>query len=156
MRQRYLPLLVFSVALTVAEGVVAAQPFDSCPSQAFLVQDTVPRIYGVDLATGYVSLLADNLGTSDRFNGTGFNYDDALIYGWSYEHRTLGRIGSDFQLEPIALSPPLDDNYFVGDVSIFSNRKSQPRVASVSSCGSCRWPTHSERPWCRTSGGRMC
>jgi len=103
--------------LTVTTDITAAQPFESCPSQAFLIQDTTPRLYGVDLATGHVSLLSDNLGTTDRLNGAGFSYADAYIYGWSYEHRTLARLGSDFQLEPLTLTPSLDDKYFVGDVT---------------------------------------
>lgn len=104
--------------LIASSGVSAAQPFESCPSQAFLIQDTTPRLYGVDLATGYVALLADDLGTTGKINGAGFSYADAYIYGWSYEHQTLARLGGDFQLEPLALSPPLNDNYFVGDVTI--------------------------------------
>ncbi len=110
-------LVACLLTLTASAGVTAAQPFESCPAKAFLIQDTVPRLFGVDLATGYVALLADDLGTTDRLNGAGFSYADAYIYGWSYEHRTLARLGSDFQLEPLTLSPSLNDNYFVGDMT---------------------------------------
>ncbi|MBT8446639.1 MAG: transglutaminase family protein, partial [Gammaproteobacteria bacterium] len=107
-----------AAALSVSGAATAATPFESCPTQAFLVQDSVPRMYAADLSTGYVQLLADSLGTSDKFNAVGFNYSDAYIYGWSYQYRTLARLGSDLQLEPIQLAQPLDDNYFVGDVSV--------------------------------------
>ena len=117
MTQGLTSLTVGLLLLTATAAVSAADPFETCPSQAFLIQDTTPRIYGVDLATGYVTLLSDHLGTSDRYNGAGFNYADAFIYGWSYEHRTLARLGSDFQLEPLTLTPALDDNYYVGDVT---------------------------------------
>lgn len=110
-----------ALALSISSSAWGATPFDQCPTQAFLVQDSVPRMYGVDLSTGYVRLLADNLGTSGKFNGIGFNYSDGLIYGWSYEHRTLARLGSDLIVEPISLANTLDDNYFVGDVSVDGN-----------------------------------
>ena len=108
-----------ALAGALASGTsMAAVPFEQCPSQAFLVQDTVARQYGVDLSTGFVELLAGNLGTNNKLNGLGFNYDDAMLYGWSYEYRTLARVGSDYQVEPLQLVNPLNDNYFVGDVTV--------------------------------------
>ena len=112
-----LPLALAAAGFLGAGAAQAAEPFAQCPTQAFLVQDSVPRLYGVDLSTGYVDLLGDNLGTNNKLNGIAFNYADAFIYGWSYEYRTLARLGSDLQLEPITLVQPLDDNYFVGDLS---------------------------------------
>ena len=54
---------VLSVGLLFYFPGIAASPFDSCPSQAFLVQESVSQLYGADLSTGYVELLSDNLGT---------------------------------------------------------------------------------------------
>lgn len=110
--------------LSLALGLLSPQvsgeaiPFDQCPSQAFLVQSSVARLYGVDLSTGFVESLADNLQTNDKLNGLGFNYADALLYGWSYEYRTLARVGVDYSVEPLTLVNALDDNYFVGDVRV--------------------------------------
>ncbi len=102
----------------LAAPAAHSQSFSSCPATAFLVQETVARLYGVDVSTGYVELLAADLETSGKVNGIGFNLTNGYIYGWSYEHRTLARLGSRYQVEPIPLARPLDDNYFVGDVAI--------------------------------------
>ena len=113
-----------AAALMLAGGIAAASStahataFQQCPATAFLVQNNVAKLYGVDVSTGYVELLADNIATNSKVNGLGFNHADAHLYGWSYEHRTVARIGSDYTVQPIPLNQPLDDNYFVGDVTV--------------------------------------
>ncbi|MFT7286790.1 MAG: hypothetical protein ACI87W_000899 [Halieaceae bacterium] len=119
MRTRSTAVALLLLGASVAAPTTAnAASFQQCPTTAFLVQSSVAKLYGVDVSTGYVELLASDMATSGKVNGIGFNYADAYIYGWSYEHRTLARIGSDYVVEPIQLASPLDDNYFVGDVSV--------------------------------------
>lgn len=77
---------------------VAADAFDSCPSQAFLMQDTTAQLYGVNLVTGNVDLLSSNLGTNDRINGFGFSNHDRYLYGWGYQNNTIVRIGNNYQI----------------------------------------------------------
>ncbi len=107
--------------LIVVNGTLSAAPFESCPSKAFLMQQSVAQLYGVNLVTGNYSLLSDNLGTSDKINAIGFNFYDNYIYGWGYEWSTLVRIGSDFQATPIALENNPGVNFFVGDVALNEN-----------------------------------
>ncbi len=107
-------LIIFQVSLN-------ASPFESCPSNAFLMQQTVAQLYGVNLVTGEYSLLSDNLGTNDKINAIGFNFHDNYIYGWGYEWGTLVRIGDDYQATPIVLENNPGINFFVGDVAINEN-----------------------------------
>ncbi|HCM46076.1 MAG TPA: LruC domain-containing protein [Colwellia sp.] len=114
--QRY-----FFVCLMIFNGSSNAAPFESCPSKAFLMQQTTAQLYGVNLVTGNYDLLADDLGTSDKINAVGFNFHDNYIYGWGYEWGTLVRIGSDFQATPIELLNNPEVNFYVGDVALNEN-----------------------------------
>lgn len=100
---------------------VAADAFDSCPSQAFLMQDTTAQLYGVNLVTGNVDLLSSNLGTNNRINGFGFSNHDRFLYGWGYQHNTIVKIGNDYQIEPLAVKNKPGANFFVGDVALAEN-----------------------------------
>jgi len=96
-------------------------PFQSCPSKAFLMQQQIAQLYGVNLVTGDYSLLASDLGTTDKINAVGFNYHDNYIYGWGYEWGTLIQIGDDFQAQPLTLENNPGVNFFVGDTSLENN-----------------------------------
>ncbi len=111
----------FVFILYFSMGTALAAPFDSCPSEAFLVQDDTARIYGVNLATGYYEELSNSMGTSGKINGIGFSFHDDYIYGWGYEAQTIVRIGSDFQAAPLNLSNNPGTNFYVGDVSVEEN-----------------------------------
>ena len=117
-RAAALPLAATALLVTPA---LASTPFDACPSEAFLVQDSVARLYGVDLSTGYYSKLSTDMGVSNKINAIGFSYHDAYLYGWSYAHKSLARIDSDYQVEPLGLSLQPNSNYYVGDVSVMEN-----------------------------------
>jgi LruC domain-containing protein len=114
--QRY-----FFVCLMIFNGSSNAAPFESCPSKAFLMQQTTAQLYGVNLVTGNYDLLADDLGTSGKINAVGFNFHDNYIYGWGYEWGTLVRIGSDFQATPIELLNNPEVDFYVGDVALNEN-----------------------------------
>jgi len=98
-----------------------AAPFESCPSNAFLMQQAVAQLYGVNLVTGDYLLLSDNLGTDNKINAIGFNFHDNYIYGWGYEWGTLARIGDDYQATPITLENNPGVNFFVGDIALSEN-----------------------------------
>jgi len=107
--------------LMVFHGALNAEPFESCPSNAFLMQQAVAQLYGVNLVTGDYSLLSDNLGTTDKINAVGFNFHDNYIYGWGYEWGTLVRIGNDYQATPITLENNPGTNFYVGDIALNEN-----------------------------------
>ena len=114
--QRY-----FFAYLLSFHGLINATPFESCPSNAFLMQQSVAKLYGVNLVTGDYSLLSSDLGTTDKINAIGFNFHDNYIYGWGYEWSTLVRIGADYQATPITLVNNPGINFYVGDIAISEN-----------------------------------
>ena len=81
---------------------VLAQPFDNCPSHAFLTQGTMPQTFAVDLISGDYRIAADYMETSKPVNATGFNPVDQFIYGWSKEHNAPVRVHSDFTIEAVS------------------------------------------------------
>lgn len=105
--------------------------FDECPSYGYLVQNSNADLYSVNLLTGQSTLQESNIGTNKKFNALGFNQFDKHFYGWDYKHKTIGKIGKDYQINLL----PLDNsqvmqsdginiaskNYFVGDVSTQDN-----------------------------------
>lgn len=98
-------------------------PFTSCPTKGFLAQSRHVDLYGVNLATGYYSILSDDLGTTGSINAIGFNEVDNYLYGWSYEHRQPVKIGQDLKLTPlVGFTNITDQNFFVGDVTVSSNK----------------------------------
>lgn len=113
------------LGLTLGAGVLQAAPFQECPTQAFLMQDRIAKLYGVDLSTGYYEFLAESLQTPERINGVGFNTFDNYLYGWGYEERTLVRIGDDYTAEFIPLADngviPANSTFYVGDVALNEN-----------------------------------
>ncbi len=96
-------------------------PFESCPSKAFLMQQQVAQLYGVNLVTGDYSLLSSDLGTNDKINAIGFNFHDNYLYGWGYEWGTIVRIGNDYQAEPLPIDSNPGINFFVGDIALHEN-----------------------------------
>ncbi|MGY5453090.1 LruC domain-containing protein [Agarivorans sp. MS3-6] len=114
--------LAFAVICSPLSSYGAA--FSSCPTQAFLVQQNVAQLFGVNLATGFYQTLSTDMGTSGKLNAIGFNLHDDYLYAWSYQHGTLARIGNDYQVEPLALNwNGIDSNvnFYVGDVAVDNN-----------------------------------
>jgi LruC domain-containing protein len=100
----------------------AADPFQDCPTQAFIVQSpgSVPILYGVDLAIGSYTTLSADMGTT-TVNGAGFSYHDNYLYGWDYGAGTLAQFGNDYQTRPLNVTNPISKPFFVGDVSVLDN-----------------------------------
>ncbi|KPH65406.1 LruC domain-containing protein [Pseudoalteromonas porphyrae] len=114
--------LYVAVTLALLSLDLHADPFTTCPSKAFLVQESVAKLYGVNLATGSNAVLSDNLGTTGKINGLGFNLHDRYLYGWGYDAATIVKIGNDFQMIPLAVAnTPASTNFYVGDVSVQQN-----------------------------------
>ena len=115
----FLPALLL-VQSFFAHGLMAA-PFDSCPSDAYLVQGKLPRTFAVNLLSGDYQVAAEHLNVSKRVNAIGFNPIDQYIYGWSYEHQTVARIHGDFSVEPLQVENIPDNNFYVGDMHPANN-----------------------------------
>lgn len=113
------PLAIIS--LFAYSALNHAAPFNDCPTEAFLVQDQVARIYGVNLATGYYEELSNDMGTNGKINAMGFNFHDNYLYAFGYEAGTIVRIGADFIAEPLSVSGLPNTSFYVGDVSISRN-----------------------------------
>lgn len=95
----------------------AAQPFDSCPSKAFLFQSQPVQVHGVNLVTGSTTLLQANAGTSSNINAVGFDFDSRYIFGYDTTLKQIVRLGEDFISTPITTSGlPSDYTFYVGDV----------------------------------------
>lgn len=116
--------LIASTALLCCSQVAlaAAQPFETCPSKAYLVQGAVAKTYAVNLVTGDYDLVQDDMGTNTKINAVGFNSNDRFMYGWNYVAKKPGRIGNDFKIETLAdVENPTGQNFYVGDISITEN-----------------------------------
>jgi len=100
----------------------AADPFEVCPTEAFIVQSpgSVPILYGVDLAIGSYRTLSPDMGTT-TVNGAGFSYHDNYLYGWDYGSGTLARFGDDYQTTPLTVANKINKPFFVGDVALLDN-----------------------------------
>ncbi|MFC1520018.1 LruC domain-containing protein [Pseudomonadota bacterium] len=105
----------------------AAEPFNACPTEAFIIQTPagIPKTFGVELGTGSYSVLSPDMGLTKGFNGVGFSYTDNYLYGWDYQHGTVGKVGEDYQVEPLTIvkdsSAAAAGNFYVGDVAINEN-----------------------------------
>lgn len=104
-----------------ANQVVNAQAFTACPTEAFLIQDTVATLYGVELATGQYQQLSNSMGTTNKLNAIAFNFHDQYLYAWSYEFKQPVRINNSYQVTPLPLSGLSDVSFYVGDISIAEN-----------------------------------
>ncbi|MBV7317630.1 GEVED domain-containing protein [Shewanella sp. NIFS-20-20] len=105
-----------SVAMLLSSSLAAA-PFDTCPSKAYLFQSQPVQVYGVNLVTGETQLLQGDTGSSANINAVGFDEADRYIYGYDTSNKQIVRLGQDFQVEPVNTSNlPQDHTFYVGDV----------------------------------------
>jgi LruC domain-containing protein len=108
------------MTLSVNQAIVG-KPFATCPTEAFLIQDTSATLYGVQLATGQYQQLSNTMGTTNKLNAMGFNFHDQYLYAWSNEFEQPVRINSDYQVTPLTTSGLPDVAFYVGDIAIDSN-----------------------------------
>lgn len=115
---------VASFCLGITFSAFASEPFEDCPTEAFIIQTPLntPITYGVDLSTGSYSVLSPDMQTT-KVNGNGFNFHDNYIYGWDYGAGTLARFGNDYAAEPLnVVSGLIGQSFYVGDVSLNENK----------------------------------
>ncbi|MBR9727567.1 LruC domain-containing protein [Shewanella intestini] len=125
-KKRALAIALSATALLFCQTAQAAEPFDACPTEAFIVQTPAgnPIAYGVDLSTGSYVTLSDEMGVNSAINGTGFSYNDNYLYGWDYENKLLSRIDNQYQATPLTMTKHSlvgTTNFYVGDVAIDEN-----------------------------------
>ena len=108
------------MTLSVSEAIVG-KPFATCPTEAFLIQDNLATLYGVQLATGQYLQLSNSMGTTNNINAMGFNTHDQFLYAWSNEFGQPVRINSDYQVIPLTTSGLPNVSFDVGDIAIDSN-----------------------------------
>lgn len=110
-------LTAVAVAIGQAAMPVEAAPFDTCPTQAFLMQGVPVSTYGVNLLTGNYELLSDDPGINSNVNGVGFDEQDKYIYGYASSDKSIVRMGADFQAETLNVSGLPGKSFYVGDVA---------------------------------------
>lgn len=111
------PIKLLGLSSLLCASAAFSQPFESCPSKAFLFQSQPVQVYGVNLVTGNTSLLQGNTGTSSNINAVGFDFDSRYIFGYDTTLKQVVRLDKDFNVSPVATSGlPSDYTFFVGDV----------------------------------------
>ncbi|MCK6263625.1 LruC domain-containing protein [Vibrio sp. ZSDE26] len=110
---RWLTLLFITILLSPA---VLAEPFDTCPSKAYLFQSKPVQVYGVNLVTGETNLLQADTGTNGNINAVGFDYEDRYIYGYDTTNKEVVRLGKDFQSQTLNVTGLPTHTFYVGDV----------------------------------------
>ncbi|WP_028022321.1 LruC domain-containing protein [Enterovibrio calviensis] len=113
----YLKLKLLSLVMFFPATAYADEPFETCPSKAFLFQSSPSKVYGVNLATGGYSELAATTGLNTHINALGFNDPDRYIYGFDYNNLNVIRIGRNYTGEQVAVSGlPENTKFISGDV----------------------------------------
>ena len=94
-----------------------ANPFDTCPSKAYLFQGKPVAVYGVNLVTGSYSVLQSDTGLNANINGVGFDEEDRYIYGFDTTNYNVVRLGENFQATTLSVSGlPASTTFYIGDV----------------------------------------
>jgi LruC domain-containing protein len=108
-------------AIGMGSASLHAQPFTECPTEAFLIQDKLANLYGVQLATGFYEKTSPADWNQQKMNALAFSIHDRYLYAFNYYFGTIVRIGADFQVEPIPLSNLPTKGFYVGDISVLEN-----------------------------------
>lgn len=101
--------------------LLASDPFDTCPTKAFLIQGTTATAYGINIVSGNAEVLSEDMATSGKINAAGFSVYDNYLYGFGYEARDMVRMGKDFQVEAMNVSGLPDTTFYVGDAAVTEN-----------------------------------
>lgn len=112
---------LFAVPLILVAQNVWAEPFQTCPPDAFLTQGSQSQSFSVNLVTGDYQVATNTERAEKTINALGFNPQDQYIYGWSYEHSKPARIHADFTVEPLNVANTARVNFYVGDVHPSAN-----------------------------------
>jgi LruC domain-containing protein len=109
------------LALGISSVGLHAQPFTDCPTEAFLIQDKLANLYGVQLATGFYEKYSPVDWNQQKMNALAFSKHDRYLYAFNYYYGTIVRIGADFQVEPITLTNLPNKGFYVGDIAVSEN-----------------------------------
>jgi LruC domain-containing protein len=113
-----------SACLVLIPYTALSQPFDVCPSQAFLMQNSKAQLYGIDLVSAKPTILASALYFQDEennegINAVGFNYKDQYLYGFSKQSpASVVRINNEYVMDRLTVTGLPDTNFYIGDVQI--------------------------------------
>ncbi|RJE71162.1 LruC domain-containing protein [Pseudoalteromonas sp. MSK9-3] len=127
MKQTY----IATMCMLFASGSAIADPFENCPSKAFLMQDSVAKLYGIDLVSAKATTIAASLtregaANTSSVNAVGFNYKDQYMYG--YSKQSPGRvvqIGNDYDMTVLDVTGLPDTNFYVGDIQVTGSGANQ-------------------------------
>ena len=113
----------FCIGLIIAWSttIEAADPFDTCPTKAFLFQGEPTTVYGVKIVSGSFSTLNTDMGNNAKLNGVGFSVHDYYLYGFGYGAADVVKIGKDYQKVPLNVSGLPSTSFYVGDVAVTEN-----------------------------------
>ncbi|CAD2226206.1 conserved hypothetical protein [Pseudoalteromonas sp. 3J6] len=110
---------------------VLSQPFENCPSQAFLMQDAKAQLYGIDLVSAKPTVLAAALtftteANNESVNAIGFNYKDQYLYGFSRQApKSVVQIDSNYQMTRLNITGLPNTNFYVGDIQVTGDDANQ-------------------------------
>ncbi|AQQ01038.1 LruC domain-containing protein [Pseudoalteromonas aliena] len=120
-----------TACLSLIPCVVFSQSFDTCPSQAFLMQDSKAQLYGIDLVSAKPTVLSSQLTfanevNNESVNAIGFNYKDQYLYGFSKQSpSSIVQIGDDFEMKRLDVNGLPATNFYVGDIQVTGDGSSQ-------------------------------
>jgi len=96
-------------------------PFETCPTDAFLMQDKISNLYGVQLATGFYEKISPNDWGQEKMNAIAFNTHDNYLYAYNYFFNNLVKIDSSLSVTSLGASNMPDKGFYVGDIAIDEN-----------------------------------
>ena len=117
--------------LSLVPCAVLSQPFDECPSQAFLMQNSKAQLYGIDLVSAKPTVLTTELtfaneANNESVNAIGFNYKDQYLYGFSKQlPSSVVQIGDDFEMIRLDVVGLPATNFYVGDIQVIEDEGTQ-------------------------------
>lgn len=111
----------FFLLTTFSSATLHAQQFEQCPTEAFLIQDKVANLYGVQLATGYYEKLTPNNWDQKKMNALAFNIHDSYLYAYNYHYGTIVKISDEYQLSPIQITNLPNIGFYIGDIALNEN-----------------------------------
>ena len=113
--------IYFFSALAVWSANVSAQPFGECPTEAFLIQDKISNLYGVQLATGYYQKISPQNWGQEKMNALAFSIHDRYLYAYNYYYGTLVTIDEQLTVTPLWLTGLPNMGFYVGDIALTEN-----------------------------------
>ncbi|WP_440874260.1 LruC domain-containing protein [Thalassotalea sp. PLHSN55] len=108
-------------SLVLASNGIKAEPFTQCPTEAFLIQDKLANLYGVQLATGFYEKTSPVDWGQEKMNALAFSVHDNYLYAFNYYYGTIVRINANHEVTPITIANMPDKGFYVGDISVTEN-----------------------------------